>query len=56
MQHGHVQVPLAALGFPAGRPYVLHDLLDGRRYMWRGDWNYVRLDPTERTAHVFVIG
>jgi starch synthase (maltosyl-transferring) len=32
------------------------DLLDDARYMWRGEWNYVRLDPSERMAHIFVIG
>jgi starch synthase (maltosyl-transferring) len=29
------------------------DLLTGARYTWRGKRNYVKLDPTERVAHVF---
>jgi hypothetical protein len=29
------------------------DLLGGSRYTWRGRRNYVKLDPTERVAHVF---
>jgi starch synthase (maltosyl-transferring) len=55
LQHGHVQVPIWELGIPPGRPYVVEDLLDGARYTWRGDWNYIRLEPGERMAHVFVI-
>jgi starch synthase (maltosyl-transferring) len=56
VQHGHVQVPLWELGIPQGRPYMVTDLLDDARYMWRGEWNYVRLDPAERMAHIFIIG
>jgi starch synthase (maltosyl-transferring) len=55
LQHGHVQVPISELGIPPGRPYVVEDLLDDARYTWRGEWNYVRLDPSERTSHIFVI-
>jgi starch synthase (maltosyl-transferring) len=52
LQHGWVRLPL-----PAGHPfpYLVHDLLDDARYVWRGEWNYVRFDPGERVAHVFVI-
>jgi hypothetical protein len=32
-----------------------HDLLDEARYTWQGEWNYVKLDPAERMAHIFVI-
>jgi starch synthase (maltosyl-transferring) len=56
MQHGWVQVPIWELGFSPSTRYSVHDLLDGTRYMWRGEWNYVKLDPRERVAHVFVIG
>ena len=52
LQHGWVRLPL-----PAGHPssYLVRDLLDEATYTWHGDWNYVRLDPGERVAHVFVI-
>ncbi|MGE0864823.1 MAG: putative maltokinase, partial [Vicinamibacterales bacterium] len=52
MQHGFVTVPTAALGLPADGPYEVTDLLDHARYEWRGDVNYVRLDPAVRAAHV----
>jgi starch synthase (maltosyl-transferring) len=55
MQHGWVEVPLAELGLLPGASYVVEDLLDDTRYTWRGGWNYVRLDPAERMAHIFVI-
>ena len=55
LQHGHVRVPIWELGIPHGRPYVVEDLLDEARYTWRDEWNYVRLDPSERTSHIFVI-
>ncbi len=47
-----VHVPLDALGIPASEAFVVHDLLTDERYTWRGERNYVRLDPAERVAHV----
>ena len=55
MEHGWVEVPIDELGIPPDTPYVVEDLLDGTTYTWRGAWNYVRLDPAERMAHIFVI-
>ncbi len=55
MQHGWVELPLADLGIDEGTEFVVEDLLDGASYTWRGAWNYVRLDPAVRMAHVFVV-
>jgi starch synthase (maltosyl-transferring) len=55
MQHGRIEVPIGELGIPPDKPYVVEDLLDGSQYTWRGAWNYVRLDPAERVAHIFII-
>ncbi len=52
VQHGWVEVPADALPAGAAAGYSAHDLLDGARYGWRGDWNYVRLDPDVRQAHI----
>jgi starch synthase (maltosyl-transferring) len=52
MQHGFVQLPLAAWGVPPSGSIEVHDLLSDERYFWRGEWNYVRLDPQARVAHV----
>jgi len=55
MQHGWVEVPIHELGIAPDAPYVVEDLLDEATYMWRGAWNYVRLEPAERMAHIFVV-
>jgi starch synthase (maltosyl-transferring) len=52
MQHGFVQLPLAAWGVSPHDSIEVQDLLSGERYFWRGEWNYVRLDPQGRVAHV----
>jgi starch synthase (maltosyl-transferring) len=54
-QAGWVQVPIWEMGIDARSRYVVHDLLDGGRYTWRGEWNFVKLDPSERVAHIFVV-
>ena len=56
-QSGWLGVPVAALGLGDEEQYVVHDLLNGQRYLWRGSWNYVHLDPTGEgaiAAHVIV--
>jgi starch synthase (maltosyl-transferring) len=37
------------------RPFQVHDLLTGTRYVWHGPSNYVELDPAKMPAHVFHI-
>jgi starch synthase (maltosyl-transferring) len=51
-QSGWVEVPANEWGIPADQPYVMHDLLSDERYTWRGNWNWVRLDPSVRPAHI----
>jgi starch synthase (maltosyl-transferring) len=55
MQHGWVEVPIADLGLAPDASYIVEDLLDSATYRWHGAWNYVRLDPSERMAHVFIV-
>ena len=50
-----VDVPIASMGIAENEAYEVNDLLTGIRYTWRGSRNYVRLDPTERVAHLFRI-
>jgi starch synthase (maltosyl-transferring) len=47
-----VTVPLDEMGIGDDEPYVVHDLLTGTRYTWRGPRNYVRLDPRTAVGHV----
>ncbi len=51
-QHGHVEVPLAALGRGPDETLELEDLLTGTRYQWRGERAWVRLDPAQQVAHL----
>jgi starch synthase (maltosyl-transferring) len=52
MQHGFVRLPLLSWGLPADRAFEVVDLLSNERYFWRGESNYVRLDPQGRMAHI----
>src|SRR5581483_5338694 len=39
-QGGFVNLDFSALGLPEGASFVVHDLLTGARYPWRGRRNY----------------
>jgi starch synthase (maltosyl-transferring) len=52
MQHGFIRLPLTAWGLGPDATLEMHDLLSDERYYWRGEWNYVRLDPEARVAHI----
>jgi len=56
--HAHatmVHVPLELLGIAPDQPYMVHDLLTGARYHWRGSRNFVLLDPAQQAGHVLRI-
>ncbi|MEX2241918.1 MAG: alpha-1,4-glucan--maltose-1-phosphate maltosyltransferase [Burkholderiales bacterium] len=50
---GWVELDLGLLGIEPDRPYQMHDLLSGARYLWNGPRNFVQLDPQRQPAHVF---
>jgi starch synthase (maltosyl-transferring) len=52
MQHGWVDTPLDPIDPAQHGAYEVTDQLTGTRYTWRGERNYVRLDPRESVAHV----
>jgi len=52
VQSGWVRVPLDELALKADEPYQVHDLLTEAHYLWNGEWNFVRLDPSAAIAHV----
>jgi starch synthase (maltosyl-transferring) len=52
MQHGNIKLPLATWKLPLDLAVEAHDLLSDETYFWRGEWNYVRLDPQLRSAHI----
>ena len=55
MQHGFVQLPLTEWRVSPDKKLEVHDLLSGETYYWRGERNYVRLDPGSRVAHILSI-
>jgi starch synthase (maltosyl-transferring) len=55
MQHGFVQLPLADWGLTPHSTIEVADLLWDEHYFWRGEWNYVRLDPQARPAHILSV-
>ncbi len=55
VQSGWLQLDLQTLELPTERPFQVHDLLSGARYLWQGPRNYVSLDPAHAPAHIFRI-
>jgi starch synthase (maltosyl-transferring) len=53
VQTGWLTLPLEALGVDHDRPFQVHDLLGGGRYLWHGARNFVSLDPESTPAHIF---
>jgi starch synthase (maltosyl-transferring) len=51
-----IELDLDALGLDPSEPFEVHDLITDSTFVWRGPWNYVRLDPQEEPAHIFRIG
>ena len=54
-QSGWVDLRLEVLGIQRDRPYQVHDLLTGARFLWQGPRNFVQLDPGVTPAHIFVV-
>jgi starch synthase (maltosyl-transferring) len=52
---GWLDLDLMDLGVASDRPYQVHDLLSGARFLWQGARNYVSLDPARTPAHIFRI-
>ena len=46
------ELPLVDWNVPPTQTIEAVDLLSDERYYWRGEWNYVRLDPQDRVAHI----
>jgi starch synthase (maltosyl-transferring) len=55
MQHGWVHLPLAEWNVAPDHTFEARDLLSEEVYYWRGERNYVRLDPQGRVAHILEI-
>ncbi len=54
-QSGMVKVPLHQIGKSTWEEYRVHDLVTGAEYYWKGDTNFVSLDPQAMPFHLFRI-
>jgi starch synthase (maltosyl-transferring) len=50
-----LDLKLDQLGLPWNGVFGVEDLLTGANYMWRGQWNYIALQPWTMPAHIFRI-
>jgi starch synthase (maltosyl-transferring) len=53
MHQGWLDLPLEDLRISPTEPYQAHDLLTDARYLWKGQRNYVELNPQNLPAHIF---
>ncbi len=52
-QIGWVDLRIADLGLTRNESYQVHDLLTDMKYIWRGERNYIELNPQKMPAHIF---
>jgi starch synthase (maltosyl-transferring) len=52
-QSGYLELPLTELGIETERPYQVHELLSGARYIWSGARNYIELNPAVIPGQIF---
>jgi starch synthase (maltosyl-transferring) len=52
-QSGFVHVPLEKLGIVPDQPFMVHDLIGNSKHIWKGETNYVELNPHILPAHIF---
>lgn len=52
-QSGKIRVPLDELDIIQERPFLVHDLISDDKFIWYGEWNYVKLDPKLMPIHIF---
>ncbi|MEO0417176.1 MAG: alpha-1,4-glucan--maltose-1-phosphate maltosyltransferase, partial [Verrucomicrobiota bacterium] len=52
-QESSVHLNLEAMGLDPSKPFTVKDLIYNEVYEWRDSSNFVSLDPTEKTVHLF---
>ena len=52
-QSGWLRFPLELFGLDPAHPFRVEDLLTGMSYEWKGEWNFVEVNPRSMPAHIF---
>jgi len=52
VQAGNVRIPLAQFGLDSRDAFQVQDLLTGAHFLWRGEANYVSLNPESNAVHI----
>ena len=55
VQEGIVELDMAKLGLENDSFYFLKDIVTDESYVWRGNKNYVKLDPAKAPGHMFIL-
>jgi starch synthase (maltosyl-transferring) len=55
VQGGVLRVPLNLIGKHPDEEYIVHDLLTGAKYFWKGEFNPIELNPQLMPMHLFRI-
>jgi starch synthase (maltosyl-transferring) len=55
VQSGWIHLEPHTLGVPPGRRFQVHDQLSNLYFDWQGPRHFVRLDPQQVPAHIFVL-
>ncbi len=55
VQEGMLEVPLEQFRIKEKEVFQVHELLFDNRFLWQGRRNYVRLDPAECPAQIFLL-
>ena len=54
-QEGWIGLTPESIGVEAGHSFQMHDLLSDERFLWQGEFHYVRLDPQHTPAHILLV-
>jgi len=52
----YVYVPIRDLGLKSDETYQMHELITQRPYFWKGERNYIKLDPENQPVQIFRLG
>ncbi len=54
-QGGYVRMPLNLIHKQPDEEFIVHDLLTGAKYFWKGEYNAIELNPNLMPMHLFRI-